>query len=263
MKTIIVLAIALLNASAFGQALTAGPLGASGTNIVLVSETHTEKAWERKVVMKRGDGQLINDEGQVGSGAQSAADGQAATQAGEIADASRVAMTNATRVLEEATKTAATNAIALAIVVPPETDRANLTSFVVKTTTDGTTDTQWVYFNRELVRPNRFVVYETFGKCSTNKATWVNWTSAGESVTVDGKTWSGCHKCTVVRPTWARGESCLTNPNEKLGGAHGFDFGDLLLTMRGAPLYTGYVTNGITGQVIYFDNGFYKGTKED
>jgi hypothetical protein len=29
--------------------------------------------------------------------------------------------------------------------------------------------------------------------------------------------------------------------------------------MDGAPLYTGFVTNGVTGAVLYFDNGFCKG----
>jgi len=259
MKRTILFAAVVASFSGFGQA-PAGLFGSSGTNIVMVSETHTEKAWERKVVMKTDDGQIINDEDTVGSGARSAADGQAAQQAGEIADASRVAMTNATRVLEQATANAATNAISLAIVAPPETDRTNITAYVVKTESDGVTDTQWVHYNRAIVKPSRFVVYQTFDHCQTNKATWVNWTNAGTNVTVDGQTWSGCHQCTVTRPTWAQHTPCLTNPNEPFGGIQGFDFGGVVVQVGGIPVYTGYVTNSITGQVLYFDNGFLKTT---
>ena len=34
-------------------------------------------------------------------------------------------------------------------------------------------------------------------------------------------------------------------------------------TMDGGPLYTGFVTNGVTGAVLYFDNGFCKGSPEE
>ena len=33
----------------------------------------------------------------------------------------------------------------------------------------------------------------------------------------------------------------------------------LLLTIGGEPVYTGIVSNGVTGAVLYFDNGFCKG----
>ena len=51
-------------------------------------------------------------------------------------------------------------------------------------------------------------------------------------------------------------------PNDRLGGPSGFDFGDLLLTVGGVPAYTGIVSNGVTGAVLYFDNGFCKGTPQ-
>lgn len=234
------------------------------TNLYIVSESIEEPAWKRQVVMKSGaTGGIFNDGGRVGSAVESAAAGEAAEHAGEISDAAGVAMTNALRVLDEASEHAATNAIALALVAAPETSRTNLTAYVVKTETDGTNDTQWVWFNRELdLAPNRYVVYETYDRATTNKAAWANW-AATTNVTHNGRTWEGCHVCTVARPVWARGESCLDLPNETFGGPSGFDFGDMLLTSGGEPLYTGFVTNGVTGEVLYFDNGFCKGSPEE
>ena len=236
---------------------------ATGTNIVVVSETIEEPAWKRQVVMQDGaTGEIFNDGGTVGSAAESAAAGTAAEHAAEISDAANAAMTNALRVLTDTSANAATNAIGLALVVMPETSRTNLTAYVVKTETDGTTDTQWVWFNRQIdLSPNRFVVYETHDRCTTNKVTWTDWTNT-VTVVHNGRTWEGCHVCTVRRPAWAQGATCLDLPNETFGGPGGFDFGDLLLTMGDAPLYTGFVTNGVTGAVLYFDNGFNKGTPE-
>ena len=150
-------------------------------------------------------------------------------------------------------------ALALALIVRPETTRTNLTFYVVKTETDGHTDTQWVWCNWDLaMAPNRFVVYETFGKCATNKFNWTDW-NAKMNVTVNGRTWQGCRKGTVTRPDWARGESCLDLPNDRLGGPQGFDFGDLTITVGGRTPFTGFVTNNVSGEVMYFDQGFYKG----
>ena len=192
--------------------------------------------------------------------AETAAAGEAAEHAAEIGDAANAAMTNALRRLNDASANAATNAIGIALVVAPETTRTNLTAFVVKTESDGVTDTQWVWFNRQIdLAPSRFVVYETHDRAATNKVTWANWTNA-VTVVHNGRTWEGCHVCTVTRPTWAQGVTCLDLPNETFGGPSGFDFGDLLLTMDGGPLCTGYVTNGVTGDVLYFDNGFNKGS---
>jgi hypothetical protein len=145
----------------------------------------------------------------------------------------------------------------------PETSRTNLTAYVVKTTTAGVVDTQWVWYNRQIdLAPNRYVVYETYDRATTNKAEWVDWTNA-VTVVKNGRTWEGCHVCTVARPTWAQGGACLDLPNETFGGPLGFDFGDLLLTSGGEPLYTGFVTNGATGAVLYFDNGLCKGSPEE
>lgn len=233
---------------------------AAGTNIVITSATIEEPAWKRQVVMKSGaTGEIFNDAGRVGSAARTAAAGEAADHAADISDAANVAMTNAVRILTDASANAATNAIALSLVVLPETSRTNLTAYVVKTESDGVTDTQWVWFNRQIdLEPNRYVVYQTYDRAATNKVEWTAWTNA-VTVTHNGRTWEGCRVCTVTRPTWAQGAACLDLPNERFGGPSGFDFGDLLLTMDDEPLFTGLVTNGVTGAVLYFDNGFCKG----
>jgi len=236
-------------------------VGAS-TNVTIVSDTKTENAWERKVVMKTEDGRIINDENQVGSSADAAADLEAARHAGEISEAARVAMTGQIARLDAAQESAATNAIGLALVIAPELSYTNLTGFVVKETTANGIDRQWVYYNNELaMKPNRYVVYRGIDNCSTVKVEWVQWSASGETVTVNGRTWSGCHQCTVQRPSWAIGETCLTNPNEsRWGGPNGMEFGDMTLTMGDYTLVTAILTNRLnSSEVIYFDNGFFKG----
>lgn len=229
--------------------------------IVYNSNVITNNAWKRDVVMRREpSGQIFNDQRQVGSAADLAAATATAEEAAAIADEANAAMTNEVRRLDDAAASASTNALALALVVRPETTRTNLTYFVVQTTTDGVTDTQWVWCNWDLaIAPNRFVVYQTFGQCTTNKFEWTDWT-AKTNVTVNGRTWQGCRKGTVVRPEWARGKSCLDLPNDRLGGPTGFDFGDMTLTIGGRTPFTGFVTNNISGEVLYFDQGINKGT---
>ena len=228
--------------------------------VVYNSTVVTNAAWRRDVVMRHEPtGEIYNDHGRVGSAAEVAAANEAADGAASMAEAANDSMTNQMRRLEQAAASTSTNALALALVVRPETSRTNLTFYVVQTTTDGYTDTQWVWCNWSIdYPPNRFVVYQTFGQCATNKFTWADW-GATTNVTVNGRTWYGCHKGTVTRPEWARGESCLDLPNDRLGGPQGFDFGDLTVTVGGRTPFTGFVTNDITGEVLYFDQGFNKG----
>ena len=240
-------------------------LGASATtNRVFTSETIEERAWRRDVVMRHEPtGEIFNDSRTVGSAEEVRAAEAAAESAADMADGAHTAMTNEVRRLDEAAAGASTNALALALVVRPETSRTNLTFYVVKTETSGTVDTQWVWCNWDLAMvPNRFVVYQTFGRCSTNKFNWTDWT-AKTNVTVNGRTWVGCRRGTVTRPDWAAGGSCLDLPNDRLGGPHGFDFGDLTITVGGRTPYTGFVTNGVTGEVLYFDQGINKGNPEE
>lgn len=246
-------------------ATTFGLLGASVTNNVIVSSNIVEKAWKRDVVMKNQAGEIINDSNQVGDKSKVAAADVTAEKAGEISIAAREAMETALSSLDEAKKSMATNALALAFVVPPETTRSNLTAYVVKTEVinGGLQDRQYVWFSHDIaLAPNRFVVYETYGQCSTNKVKWLNWKESVD-ITVNGRTWRGCKVCDVSRPSWAVGESCLDLPNDTLGGPDGIDFGDILITVGGVPAVTAFVTNNITGEVAYFDNGFFKGFKKE
>ena len=255
----ILLSAILLPAVALAQ------LGADrSSSVAYNSNVITNRAWERNVVMRHEPtGTIYNDKRTVGSGAELNAAGVAAENAAAIAESARESMTDQIARLDAAAGSASTNALALALVVRPETDRTNLTFYVVKTETDGYTDTQWVWCNWDLaMAPNRFVVYETFGKCATNKFNWTDW-NAKTNVTVNGRTWNGCRKGTVTRPEWARNGSCLDLPNDRLGGAGGFDFGDLTITVGGRTPFTGFVTNDVTGEVLYFDQGFYKGNPEE
>ena len=214
----------LLPLAAFAQDRAAG--------IVYNSTVVTNAAWRRDVVMRHEPtGEIYNDQGRVGSAAEVAAANTAADGAAEMAEAAHDSMTNQVHRLD-----------------------------VVQTATDGVTDTQWVWCNWAVdFPPNRFVVYRGFGQCATNKFSWTDWGSV-TNVTVNGRTWYGCHRGTVTRPDWARGESCLDLPNDRLGGPSGFDFGDLTVTVGGRVPFTGFVTNNISGEVLYFDQGFNKGS---
>ena len=233
------------------------------SSLVYNSSVVTNRAWQRNVVMRHEPtGTIYNDKRTVGSGAELSAATATAEAAAELAEAANTSMTNQLKRLDDAASTASTNCLALALVVRPETSRTNLTFYVVKTETDGYTDTQYIWCNWSLsFAPNRFVVYQTFGQCVTNKFSWTDW-AVTTNVTVNGRTWTGCHKGTVSRPEWARGGSCLDLPNDRLGGPSGFDFGDCTITIGGRTPYTGFITNGITGEVLYFDQGINKGNPE-
>lgn len=249
----------LASIAVFAQAML---LAAPSTNVTLVSETKIENAWQRKVVMKDGAGKIINDDEQVGEAADAAADREVAEQAGAISDAAKTAMLGQIQRLESASANAAKSAIAVALVMPPELTRENLTGFVVKETSDGFVDTQWVWYNRSLsLKPNRYVVYEGISNCATSKCEWVSWDADGETVVSNGREWSGCHKCTVRRPAFASRVPCLTNPNEsRWGGPHGMEFGDMTLTMGDKALITAIITNRFDAtERVLFDNGFFKG----
>lgn len=258
-STVNILAAILLPAAALAQ------LGADrSVSVVYNSNVVTNKGWERSVVMRHEPtGTVYNDGGAVGSKAEIAAANAAADSAADTAQAANDSMNAQLSRLNDASGGASTNAIGLALVVRPETTRTNLTFFVVKTETDGVIDTQYLWCNWNIVLPpNRFVVYQGFGQCTTNKMKFAQWTNT-VTVTQNGRTWNGCHVGTVTRPTWAQNQSCLDLPNDRLGGPDGFDFGDLTLTVGGAVPYTGFVTNGLTGEVLYFNNGFNMGNPED
>ena len=250
-------ALAALASFAQGEERGAPMLGAR--LVTIESSNVVTRAWRRGVVTVDQEGHLAGDGGVVGEKASTDAIDATASSAGQIADAANQAMLDAMAYLYSNTNNMATNCVMVALSLEPEMVQSNLTGYVVKTTTDGYTDHQWVWYNKVLaLKPNRFVTYSYYGGSANVKAEWVGWTTNGVSVTVDGVTWNGCHECTVTRPAFAAGETCLDLPNETWGGENGIEWGDMLLTSRGIPLYTGFVTNGISGEVWYFDNGFRK-----
>jgi len=235
-------------------------LGAeNSTNVVLISEVRTENAWRRDVVMVDGEGNIIGDGGVVGEKASTVAIDEAASNAYHISVAAKDAMDLSMQKLYTATQHMAQSCVGFAIAIAPESVRSNLTSFVVKSESNGYTDTQWVWYNRSIaMKPIRYVRYSRYDLEENVKCEWQNWTTNGVTITHNGRTWNGVHVCTVQRPLFAVGWPCVDLPNETLGGDNGIDFGDMVLRRNGVDYYTGFVTNGITHEVIYFDNGFMK-----
>lgn len=242
---------------------TGNALGAGNQYIRIVSSNHNERAWRRDVVMVDGaTGDIIGDNGTVGEKAATDAIDTAASNSYRIAVASQASMTNSMAYLYSHTNQMAQYCVMTALQIAPETVRSNLTGYVVQTTTVGNYDYQYVWYDRVMaLKPVRYVEYSYYGGSESVKVEWQNWTTNGVPVTVDGKTWTGCHLCKVERPAFARNQVCLDLPNEKWG-KNGMTWGDMALRMDGNDLYTGFVTNGITGDVIYFDNGFYTTTPE-
>lgn len=249
--------------------LADGPLGAdrSGTNRVVVSKTITSKAWKRDVVTVDQLGQIHNDSGRIAQTAETSAINEVAENAAGISDAATASMNSAMDFLLTKTNDMAQAGLGIAIAFPPETSDPNVRGFVVLTEYDSATgeDIQWVHYNRELsLSPNRTVVYETYGESVRVKCIWDKWDAAGTNLTVSGRVWQGCHKCRVPRPAFARGKSCLDIPNETWGSENGMEWGDMTLTdANGRNYYTGFVTNSVTHEVAYFDNGFLKEIKTE
>ena len=246
----------------FPVLLAAGLLGATDTQTNVVSEVRIATAWHRRVVMRDEQGVIMNDDGQVADKAATASS-RAADAAAEIADAALDSLNETRQTLRNASGSAATNAHMFALHIAPSTTSSNMVGYVVKTETVGGIDRQWVWYSHVMsVAPNRYVSYETYGLASTNKCEWVDWNSS-TNVTVNGTMWTGCKVCTVQRPSWAIGKTCVDCPNDRWGGANGMDCGDITVLIKGEPTFSGALTNKYdSSDVIYFDNGFYKPTPE-
>ena len=143
--------------------------------------------------------------------------------------------------------------------MPPPVAPSALMGFVVKETTDGTTDTQWVWYSQRLQRkPVRRVVYKTPTGEISQDVKWVDWTQEGETIKAYGRTWIGCHKCTIARPIAAQGISAITRLNERFGGDKGFDFGSVVVMVNGRYGITTNLTDEVTGNTLLIQNGFIK-----
>lgn len=250
------------NAQEQGATFYAGDKG-SGTNRVVTSKIITEKAWVRKVVTVDQNGQIHNDDGKIAQTAETSAINEVAENAAQISDAATASMNSSLEYLLTKTNNMASAGLGIAIAFPPETDDQNLRGFVVLTEYENGKDIQYVHYNTELsLAPNRTVCYETYGQKTMVKAAWKpKWDAAGTNMVVNGRTWSGVHRCEIDRPAWCLGKSCLDLPNETWGGDGGMEWGDMVLTHGGIPYFTGYVTNDVDRLVAYFDNGFLKEIK--
>lgn len=248
-------------ATSLGQSL-----GAGATNRVVTSKIHLERKWERNVVTVDGLGEIHGDKGRVASVAETEAVNSVAERSAEVSASAKASMEDSLEYLTSQTNNMAQSGIGIAIAFPPETSDPNIRGFVVKTDYENGKDIQWVHYNVALsLPPNRLVVYETYGKTETVKAVWSpKWDAAGTNITVEGRVWQGVHRCEVQRPTFALGKACLDCPNETWGGTEGIEWGDMVITDgNGRNYFTGYVTNGITHEVAYFDNGFFKEIKAE
>jgi len=233
--------------------------GFGATRVEVRSEVMRKNAWQKSVVTVDQDGEISGDKGVVGEKASTDAIDYVASNACQIAQAATASMNQSLQYLYSHTNQMATASVMFAVAIAPETVRSNLTGFVVKTETTGNQDRQWVWYNEALLlRPNRWVTYSNYAQSQSVKCNWVNWTTNGVSVTYKGRTWEGCHECTIDRPSFAQGKPCLDLPNEEWGGPNGIEWGDLTLMRNGVEYYTGFVTNNVTGDVLYFDNGAMK-----
>lgn len=212
--------------------------------------------WFKQVVMATPDGNVVDKSGVVVSIAETEAVRKASDEVSQISDAARAVVVGARAELLEHTDDMAKHSKSYYLTLAPEGARPNLTGFVVKEESTGRTDTQWVWYNKSLsMKPVRWVEYQGDYVTNSVKATWVNWSKDGETVVVDGKTWSGCHKCTVERPVWAYDVPCLTKQNETVGGESGFNIGDANILLDGEVPFTGYTTNRVENLVEYYNNG--------
>lgn len=259
-RTFFALIICLAAAAARAQLMALS----GATNITYSSSATNVVGLSRQAVSVTGDGVVVDRSGTIVAKADTIAVEKAADEIGGISEAARDAMREGLVGLYAATQSMAAASYAIRLSVRPETERANLTSYVVDVSSDGTTDTLWVWYNRELaVAPNRAQTYEYFGGYELAKCTWADsagaaWVPAGTTRTVNGRTWTGVHKCVCERPAWARGLQCQHIRNDTWGGnADGFAFGNIVPLIGGAVPYTGWVTNRITGaKMAYFENGF-------
>jgi hypothetical protein len=234
------------------------------TNVHLVSQGTNIAAWTRQAVMAQPDNTIIDPSGVFVGGAEAAAQSNAADRVMQVSEAAIVGMRQAVGSLQAVTNQVPNAAYHVALAIPPPSAPVSLMGCVVKESTDGIVDTQWVWYSHRLLRkPIRRVVYQTpSGEISQN-AEWVDWDADGETLTAYGRTWHGCHKCTIIRPIAARGISAVSRLNEVFGGESGFDFGSLIVTVGGRVGITTNLVNQATGAKISIKNGFFQPTQKD
>lgn len=232
---------------------------AAVTNTWIVSNATNVKAWTRQAVMVKPDKTIIDPSGTFVDTATAAAQSNAVDKASSLADAAKLGMESAVEGLTAVTNQVPENAYQVSLAIPPPQLPKSLMGFVVKESTDGITDTQWVWYSQTLKRkPVRHVVYRTPTGDISQSAEWVDWTEAGETISAYGRTWSGCHKCTIARPAAARNITAVSRLNEVFGDKNGFDFGGVVVIVAGKPAVTTNLVNSVTGETLVIQNGFIK-----
>lgn len=229
------------------------------TNLVIKSDTVESLGWTRQAVMVTPSNRVMDPSGKLVEAADVAVLSNEAERVSAVSDAAVEGMRSAFAALYAVTGNVPDVAYHVAVTLPPSDAPASLQGYVVKDETDGLVDTQWVWYSQSLAAPPvRRVEYTTPSGVFSQPVTWIDWNNAGETVTANGCTWNGCHRCEVVRPVAAWDLPALTRKNEIFGGSGGFDFGEALVTVSGKATYTGVVTNDVTGEVLKFDNGVLK-----
>jgi hypothetical protein len=236
------------------------PETAAVTNTWLISNSTNVSAWTRQAVMVKPDKITIIDPSETFvDTATAAAESNTVDKLSQLSDAAKAGMDEAVAALTGVTNQVPPNAYMVTLAVPPPAAPASLMGFVVKESTDGVTDTQWVWYSHRLARkPIRRVVYKTPSGEFSQDVEWVNWNADGETIAAFGRVWSGCHKCTIKRPTAARGISAVSRLNEVFGGASGFDFGGMAVLVNGRPAVTTNLVSKVDGAKLTIENGFFK-----
>lgn len=252
------LAAALLLA----QLVAPQPKGA-GTNVTVVSDIAFEPRWERSVVTEDGRGNIRGDRGTVGSKAALDAAAQMADEANQISVAAKSSVSSSVERIRAALPNMAKNALGIVFSLAPAQDTEDLMAYTVKTTSDGVTDTQYVWYSQDLYSPPaRYVNYVMAGGAFSNrvKSVWQRPFTNTVDVTVGGVTWRKCHVCTVERPDFAVGRPCVDKwPNDTWGAASGFDFGAIDITVGGRHTLTGVRTNKLDNtKWVRFEAGILK-----
>lgn len=250
---------AVLGTDGASSFLSAVAESAAVTNVYLVSDTAVSKAWTRQAVMATPSNRVMDLSGKIVEAAEAAVQSNEAERISAVSDAAISGVRTAFQALYAVTGNIPETAYHVALTLPPGVAPASLMGYTVKEETDGVTDTMWVWYSQTLAAaPVRHVEYWTPAGRFSQPVTWIGWTSEGETLEIDGRTWTGCHKCTATRPESARNVRLLTRNNETFGGPGGFDFGAALVTVGGVAAWTGVLTNDVTGEVLTFDNGVLK-----
>lgn len=237
------------------------------TNVVIESDEKDSLGYTRQVLMVDQNTNLVDRSGVVVSKAETVALDLAADEVKAIADATKAGTEEALDELYSKTNTMAKYSKNYQLYFPPETTRSNLTGYVAKELTDGTTDYQWVWYNYRLtMKPIRQVAYIGSVQTQEVKSVWLKadgsegWEPDGVSVTDEfGQVWNGCHKCRLVRPAWAQGQRCCSRRNDRIGERGGFSLGDANMTVDGIVPVTGVFTNHINRCIEYVDKGITTG----